>query len=156
MSQQILVRGSAPSRRGASLVPIIIAIVVIGGAIYGGLAWYSSSGGKDNGSTRTAADSVKSTLGDLEESLKNIEKEPAKANEEIEVITNIANEGITGLAKQAADAPAAVKAQIVALVAEYLPKLQPLIDKAYAVPGVKEKLEPIVTKLMDGIKALGT
>lgn len=156
MSQQIQSRSSAQSRRGASLAVIVIAILVIGGAIYGGLAWYSSQTGKDDGKgKRTAADSVKSLLGDLEDSLKNIEKEPAKATDEIEIIKNIADADITDLTKQVASATPDVKASIVKQIAEFTPKLQPLLDKAYAVPGVKDQLEPIITKLMAGLKGLG-
>lgn len=156
MSQQILVRGSAPSRRGASLVAIVIAIAVLGGAIYGGLYWYSNSKGKDApGKTSDASVAVKGYLGDLEDSLAKIEKEPAKVDEEIENITKLANEDITDLAKQVATAPADVKLKIVAMITENLPKLQTAIDAAYKIPGVQAKLEPLVTKLMAALTTLG-
>jgi hypothetical protein len=159
MSQRINGRVTAV-RRAASLPAIIIAILVIGGAAWGGLYWYSHrDGGKDApGTPKTAADSVKSFLSDFEDSLKNIakEKEPAKTDEEIAKIQTLASEDIVDLQKQAKDAPADVKTKITALITEYTPKLQAAVDAAYKVPGVKEKLEPLVTQIMTSLKGLST
>jgi len=157
MSQQVPVRGSAPSQRGTPLVAIVIAILVIGGAVWGGLYWYSNRPVAGGGAERTAADSVKSTIGELEDNLKTIEteKDPANVDEAIGNIKTLAETDITDLSAQVAKAPADVKAKITAMLAEQLPKLQPQIDKAYLVPGVKERLEPLITKLMAGLKGLG-
>lgn len=157
MSQQIAVRGSASIRRGASLVAIVIAILVIGAAAYGGLYWYSNRpAGKDAaGPTTDESATVKSYVGDLEASLQTIAKDPTKADEEVEAITKLANEDFSGLQEQVSKAPADVKLKIVAMIKEQLPKLKEAIEAAYKIPGVKEKLEPLVTKIMTGLATLG-
>jgi hypothetical protein len=157
MSQQIAVRGSASIRRGASLVAIVIAILVIGAAAYGGLYWYSNRpAGKDAaGPTTDESATVKSYVGDLEASLQTIAKDPTKADEEVEAITKLANEDFSGLQEQVSKAPADVKLKIVAMIKEQLPKLKEAIEAAYKIPGVKEKLEPLVSKIMTGLATLG-
>ncbi len=156
MSQRINVR-VADARRGSSAFVAIVAVLVLIGVGIGGWYWYSTRPVKDGpATTKTAADSVKSFLGDLEESLAGIAKDPTKADESVETIKTLAETDLADLQKQATDAPADVKTKIVALVAEYTPKLQAAADAAYKIPGVKEKLEPLVTQLMTGIKSLGT
>jgi len=157
MSHRINVR-LADSRRGSSAFVAIVAVLLLIGAGVGGWWFYTTKMAVDKGGPakpKTAADSVSSLIGDLEASLKNIATEPAKADEEIESIKKLADEDIGDLAKQVAGAPADVKASIVAMLATKLKDLQPLVEKAYLVPGVKEKLEPIVAKIMTGLKALG-
>jgi hypothetical protein len=157
MSQQFSVRGSAQVRRGASLVTIVIAILVIGAAAWGGLWWYSNKpAGKDAaGPTTDESATVKSYIGDLAASLENIAKDPTKADEEVDAITKLASEDLTGLSTQVAKAPADVKLKIVAMIKEQLPKLQAAVEAAYKIPGVKERLEPLVTKIMAGLATLG-
>lgn len=155
MSQQVSVRGSAPSRRGVSLVVIIIAILVLGGAIYGGLYLYSHRAVAPSKADRTAADAVKSYIGDLEASLQNIEKDPTMSKDEIENVSKLAGEDFDGLKKQVDDAPADVKVKVVAMITEQMTKLQPLIDKVLAIPTVKDQLEPLITKLKAGLVTLG-
>lgn len=144
------------ARRGASLPVIIVAILVLGGAVYGGLYLYSNSGGKEApGKTSDESVAVKSYIGDLEASLQNIVKDPTKANDEVEAITKLSNEDFTDLSAQVAKAPADVKLKIVAMIKENLPKLQAALDAAYKIPGLKEKLEPLVSKIMTGLATLG-
>jgi uncharacterized protein HemX len=155
MAQRINGRVAA-TRRGSSAFKAILALLVLVGAGIGGVYWWSQQPAKNEpGKVTTAADMIKSTLGDLEMHLTNIAKEPANADDEIANVKKITDEDLAGMSKQVSEAPANVKLQIVTMIKEYLPKIQTLLDAAYKVPGVKEKLEPIVTKLMATLSTLG-
>lgn len=157
MSQRINVR-VADARRGSQAFVAIVAVLLLVGVGVGGWWFYTTkmAGKGTEGTKKTAADSVKSYVEDLESKLNAIVKEPAKASEQVTEISTLAgNEEIEGIVKQVKDAPADVKASVAAMVAAKLKDLQPLIDKVYAAaPAVKDQLEPLITKIMTALKGL--
>lgn len=154
MSQRINVR-LADSRRGSQAFIAIVAVLVLVGAGIGGWWWWSTKEPTDKGPPpKTAADTAKNMVNSLEKSLEEIAKDPTKADEEIEDLKGMADTDVAGLKDQIAKAPAEVKAAAIAAITAALPKLKTLAEAAYKVPGVQAKLEPIVTKIMEGLTSI--
>lgn len=157
MSQRINVR-LADSRRGSQAFVAIVAVLLLIGAGIGGVYWWSNrTPANEPVKEKTASDFVKSYLDDLEGKLKAIEKEPAKASEQVEGIKALADdEEITSITNQVKNAPAAIKATIAPMVLAKLKELEPLLAKVYAAaPGVKDQLEPLIAKILAALKGLG-
>jgi cobalamin biosynthesis Mg chelatase CobN len=140
--------------RQAGVTPfqLIVGLLVLVGLGVGGWCLMQFSGGGDKGGKKGAdktpdqlfADDLKDITAKLEKAVTDKKIEDT----DLDALTTMA----TGLSETAADLTGDKKLAYIKIATEYAPKILPLLEKAAAIPGLGDKLKPVIEAIKKGLE----